>query len=93
MELTNSILKMIADLPTPGYFVVVEFIQTTNKMPQGIELFIQGKLEAIENGVTGRKFKYKEEEWVMMFTFFPTNQVVDERYALKNKVIKTRGSR
>ena len=30
--------------------------------------------------------EHKEGEWRLIFTFFPTDSVVDERYALKNKV-------
>ena len=44
------------------------------------------KYQAILHGANGRKFVYTEGEWRLVFTFFPTDKVVDERYALKNKV-------
>ena len=56
------------------------------EMPEHIEAFLQEKYEAILRGASGRKFIYKEGEWRLIFTFFPTDRVVDERYALKNKV-------
>ena len=55
-------------------------------MPEHIEAFMQEKYEVILRGASGRKFIYKEGEWRLIFTFFPTDRVVDERYALKNKV-------
>ena len=44
------------------------------------------KYQAILHGANGRKFVYTEGGWRLFFTFFPTDKVVDERYALKNKV-------
>ncbi|RHM87403.1 hypothetical protein DWZ35_23585, partial [Bacteroides caccae] len=45
------------------------------------------KYEIILRGANGRKFVYHKGEWRLIFTFFPTDRVVDERYALKNKVL------
>lgn len=56
----------------------------------GLEVFIKGKITQIQQGITGRKFTFQEGEWRLHLTFFPTNCVVDERYALKNKFIKQR---
>jgi len=55
-------------------------------MPEHIESFLREKHKVILRGASGRKFIYKEGEWRLIFTFFPTDRVVDERYALKNKV-------
>ena len=41
----------------------------------------------IEQGTNVRKFIYQKEDWRIIFTFFPTDRVVDEKYALKNKVL------
>ena len=56
----------------------------------GLEVFIEEKIIQIRQGVTGRKFTFQEGEWRLHLTFFPTDRVVDERYALKNKFIKQR---
>jgi hypothetical protein len=56
-------------------------------MPMGLEGFIQGKLAQINQGISARRFAFCEGNWRMYLTFFPTTEVVDERYALKNKVI------
>ena len=66
----------------PNGYVEVRF--------DGLEVFIKGKITQIQQGITGRKFTFQEGEWRLYLTFFPTNCVVDERYALKNKFIKQR---
>ena len=66
----------------PNGYVEVRF--------DGLEVFIKGKITQIQQGITGRKFTFQEGEWRLHLTFFPTNCVVDERYALKNKFIKQR---
>jgi hypothetical protein len=43
-------------------------------------------------GTRSRRFVFQEGEWRIYLTFFPTDEVVDERYALKNKVV-SRGYR
>jgi len=48
---------------------------------------VREKMERINQGATARKFTFNEGEWRMYITFFPTDRVVDERYALKNKVM------
>ena len=66
----------------PNGYVEVRF--------DGLEVFIKGKITQIQQGITGRKFTFQEGKWRLHLTFFPTNCVVDERYALKNKFIKQR---
>ena len=72
--------------PASKVTITVEFSASGTEMPEHIEAFLQEKYEAILRGASGRKFIYKEGEWRLIFTFFPTDRVVDERYALKNKV-------
>lgn len=82
----DSILNMIGNLSTPGFFVTVEFAKEAAVFPAGLEAFIFEKMERIRQGVKVRKFSYRESGWRMTLTFFPTNQVVDERYAMKNRI-------
>ena len=86
MTVTDRIFQNVAELSVPNFFITVEFSVMGNEMPEHIEAFLQEKYEAILCGASGRKFIYKEGEWRLIFTFFPTDRVVDERYALKNKV-------
>jgi len=84
----DKILDIVEQISIPGFFVTAEVIRESDSLPQGIERFIQSKHESICNGIQARKFKYQEQGWVLTFTFFPTNRVVDEKYAMKNKVFK-----
>ena len=77
MTVTDRIFQNVAELSVPNFFITVEFSVMGNEMPEHIESFV------LENG---RKFVYTEGGWRLFFTFFPTDKVVDERYALKNKV-------
>lgn len=86
MTIEDQIFQKVAEVPIPHFFITVEFSVMGETRPEHIETFLQEKHEAILQGVKGRKFVYKEGEWRLIFTFFPTDQVVDERYALKNKV-------
>ena len=72
---------------TPGFFITAEIVRADEAMPMGLEGFIQGKLAQINQGISARRFAFCEGNWRMFLTFFPTTEVVDERYALKNKVI------
>ena len=71
---------------TPGFFITAEIVRTDEAMPMGLEAFIQGKLAQIHQGISARRFTFCEGNWRMYLTFFPTTEV-DERYALKNKVV------
>ena len=77
MTITDQIFRKVAETSIPHFFITVEFAASGTEMPEH---------EAILRGASGRKFIYKEGEWRLIFTFFPTDRVVDERYALKNKV-------
>ena len=72
MTVTDRIFQNVAELSVPHFFITVDFIWE--------------KYQAILHGANGRKFVYTEGGWRLFFTFFPTDKVVDERYALKNKV-------
>ena len=86
MTVTDRIFQNVAELSVPNFSITVEFSVMGNEMPEHIESFLREKHKAILRGASGRKFIYKEGEWRLIFTFFPTDRVVDERYALKNKV-------
>ena len=88
----ERIWKDIASMQTPGFFVTAEMQRAGNSFPEGLEAFVSQKLEAIRNGTRSRRFVFQEGEWRIYLTFFPTDEVVDERYALKNKVV-SRGYR
>jgi hypothetical protein len=88
----ERIWKHIAAMQTPGFFVTAEMQRVGNSFPEGVEAFVSQKLEAIRNGTRSRRFVFQEGEWRIYLTFFPTDEVVDERYALKNKVV-SRGYR
>ena len=72
---------------TPGFFITAEIVRLDEAMPMKLEAFIQGKLAQINQGISARRFVFCEGEWRIYLTFFPTTEVVDERYALKNKVV------
>ena len=88
----EQIWRDIASMQTPGFFITAEMQRVGNALPEGLETFVLQKLEAIRNGVRSRRFAFQEGEWRIYLTFFPTDEVVDERYALKNKVV-SRGYR
>ena len=72
---------------TPGFFITAEIVRTDEAMPMGLEAFILGKLMQIYRGIGARRFAFNEGKWRIYLTFFPTTEVVNERYALKNKVV------
>lgn len=86
--MNEELWKYIAELPTPGFFITADIMQEGEEFPAGIRAFIYEKLALIETGISARKFTFQANGWRIYLTFFPTNKVVDERYALKNKMIK-----
>ena len=86
----EQIWRRIAEMETPGFFITADIMCEGSSELDGLEVFIKGKITQIQQGITGRKFTFQEGEWRLHLTFFPTNCVVDERYALKNKFIKQR---
>lgn len=87
MEVQEQIWENIARMDTPGFYIAAEMDRVGTHMPQTLEAFIGQKLEKIRQGITARRFVFGEGEWRIYLTFFPTDRVVDEKYALKNKVM------
>lgn len=86
--MTDRILELISKISSPGFFITAEVShEGTDIMPDEIECFIANKLELIRQGAKARKFVYQKRDWRIIFTLFPTDRVVDEKYALKNKVL------
>ena len=83
----EQIWEYIAGMDTPGFFITAEMQRMGSVMPEGLDAYIRKKLELIRKGIGSRRFVFLEGEWRIYLTFFPTNEVVDERYALKNKVV------
>ena len=83
----EQIWRKIAGMQTPGFFVTAEMQRKGNVMPEGLETFIHCKLALIREGLATRRFVFREGEWRIYITFFPTTEVVDRRYALMNKVV------
>ena len=87
MELQEQIWQNIARMDTPGFYIAAEMACVGTQMPETLGRFIGQKLEKIRQGITARRFVFSEGEWRIYLTFFPTDRVVDEKYALKNKVM------
>ncbi|MDD3038551.1 hypothetical protein [Bacteroides sp.] len=86
MTIIDRIFQKVAEVSIPKFFITVEFWTVGKEMPEHLDAFLWEKYELILHGANGRKFIYREGDWRMIFTFFPTDRVVDEHYALKNKV-------
>lgn len=87
MTATDSVFQVVANVSIPHFFITVEISAMGDDVPEYIEIFLKEEHQAILQGAHGRKFVYREGGWRLIFTFFPTDRVVDERYALKNKVL------
>lgn len=83
----ENIWENIALMNTPGFFITAEVYRQGKTMPRELEGYIYQKLKLIRNGLKVRRFVFQEAEWRIYLTFFPTTEVVDECYALKNKVL------
>lgn len=81
------VYDIVANCKIPNFFITAEIICSNTNIPTDISLFLKMKGKAIQQGISGRRFVYKANGWRIIFTFFPTNKVVEERYALKNKVL------
>lgn len=84
----EQLLLYISGIHVKDYFIVTDMVKEGETIPDDIEHFLNEKRQLIESGISGRKFKYQNNGWILFFTFYPTTQGVDEKYALKNKVIK-----
>lgn len=85
VALIDALHAQVACLATPGFFVTAECAAQGEVLPHDIDKFILQKYKAIVAGMPGRRFSFRAEGWSIYVTFFPTDRVVDERYALKNK--------
>ena len=74
-------------MDTPSFFITAEIHRKGEVFPVGLEEFVDRKLKLIQEGIGSRRFVFQEGEWRIYLTFFPTTEVVDECYALKNKVV------
>ena len=90
MHTEEQIWQALEEMDTPGFFVTAEMGRKGEALPAGLADFVAQKLEAIRQGVEARRFVYNGQGWRIYLTFFPTTTVVDERYALKNKVMSGR---
>ena len=85
----EKIWQQLAATDYDGFFITAEFAKEGNSFPVTLDAFICQKLEAIKlRGISGRRFIFKEGDWKIYLTFFQRNEVVSEKYALKNKVYK-----
>lgn len=90
--ITSTVERIWDELKTKdygGFFVTAEVSRAGNSYPQTLDAFILQKLSLIQQDhISGRRFVFREEEWKIYLTFFPRNEVVSEKYALKNKAFK-----
>lgn len=86
-SLCEKIWRNIASMDTSGFFITAEIHRSGSEVPEGLKMFIDKKLVLIRTGIRTRRFVFQEGGWRIYLTFFPTDKVVDERYALKNKVV------
>ena len=89
-SMKEQVWKYMAGLSTSGFFITADIVREGKEFPTGIKAFIGEKLAQIRDGIPARKFSFHAEGWHIHFTFFPTDRVVDERYALKNRAMKRR---
>ena len=87
MTIIDRIFQEVAGISIPHFFITVEFSAMGCEMPERIEAFLWEKYEIILRGANGRKFVYHKRRMAVDLYIFPTDRVVDERYALKNKVL------
>lgn len=88
----EQIWRILLAMHLPGFFITAETGREGNAFPSGLESFVRKKFEQIQQGVSARRFVFQEDGWRIYITFFPTTEVVSEKYALKNKVV-SRGYR
>lgn len=89
-NIKQKIWKELAAADHEGFFITAEVATEDIFYPQTLATFILNKLHAIhKEGISGRRFVFKEGNWKIYLTFFPRNEVVNERYALKNRAFKT----
>lgn len=83
----EELLLYISGIKLNGFFALTEISKRGEGEPVGVEEFLQTKVEDIICGAKTKKFVYSNGGWRLVFTLFPTTKVVEERYAVKNKVM------
>lgn len=86
-ELLERLLEEVGKINIPGYFITAIPADSQESLPVDLHSFLSEKAAVIAGGSKARRFVYRKNKWCIYFTFFPTDSVVDERYALKNKVL------
>ncbi|MDE5676278.1 hypothetical protein [Phocaeicola sp.] len=89
MDKKEQIWTAIARMHTPGFFITALIGQEGEEFPAALQAYIGERLAAFRRGVKARKFVFRQGDWRIYLTFFPTDRVVEEGYALKNSVMKT----
>lgn len=84
MTLTDSVLQLISEIHIPDSSLPQIFCKLENFSPRN-RFFLKEKHAKIIQGANGRKFIYQQSGWRIAFTFYPTDRVVDEKYAMKTK--------
>lgn len=86
-ELIDELHRWAATLGIAGFFVTLVPERIGQKpVLDEVRQFVSRKLALIHSGCRGRKFIFHAEGWRLTVIFFPTDSVVSEQYALKNKV-------
>lgn len=71
---------------TSPYFVLVYCSSLGDEIPMNLYASLQTKLLQLQQGKKGSRLVYRKENWHLIFTFYSKDNVVEENYALKNKV-------
>ena len=89
MDLQNRIWNELGANPRwKGFFITAEIAREGECYPSVLSAFLDEKWEKItQEKIVARRFVYQREGWRIYLTFFPTETVVEEKYALKNKVL------
>mgnify|MGYP000847697631 CR=1 FL=1 len=86
LRLLNRISQFNSSSP---YFILTHCAVLGEELPDDIIPFLQEGLTKIHRGYGKRRFLYKGRGWRIIFTFYPKDEVVSNRYALKNKVSRS----
>ena len=54
----EQIWRRIAEMETPGFFITADIMCEGSSELDGLEVFIKGKITQIQQGITGRKFRF-----------------------------------
>ncbi len=71
---------------TSPYFILVYCSSLGDEIPTDLPSFLQTNLLRLQQGKKGRRFVFHKGKWRLLFTYYSKSKVVEEAYALKNKV-------